>query len=1126
MREPSDRERRVLAASDFSTNLVVTAGAGSGKTSLLVERILHLVLERETPLERVAAITFTVKAASELRDRVEDALDRIIELCRGGAVSGREVGEADRVFGRLKDLDPSRAAERAERALDSLDAASIGTIHSFAADILRRHHRLAGVDPAFEVDEGEAWNALFEEAWPKFLEENLGPGKDPGPWGRPLARLSLEALETLARELAAFGVPREAFGEGAAALQKLAARVHGRARLHEIRGIREAVRGARGANRNLPRQLAVLEGAFSRYAEEGDPPRPEDFEGLPKGGPDLGKNYAGPRKDELQAALRRIASEAKRLAEWDPSLFRDVLACLRPFADRLRREYLERGYVSYDAIVLLARDLLRDHPEVRREEARRFDAILVDEFQDTDPVQYEIVFFLAAKVPRSGSDAPRDAFRSPLEPGKLFIVGDAKQSIYHFRGADIRAYKRAVDAIARGGREPIELSANFRSAPEIVRPLNDLFRAQFPPATGGSGSGVGAAGFDPEFQGLEPVLSDAGEPRIEIWSVGEGELSARRRRELEAEIVAAEIAERLGRGEFRLQDVAILLRAFSELDIYLRALRARRIPYIVDGGKGFLRRYEVELLLAFLRAVTTPADAVSLVACLRSPALAVPDEELRRYAAAARKESGGDRHAVWSLSAEPDAREFPHLARALELLRSVAREARGSPIDRLARKVCDEIPLRLAMAASYEGAQRVANLDKALRRIARLAGEGRLTDAEILESVEEREAAGIDEGDSALSDETVEAVRVLTIHKAKGLEWPVVILPDIARWQEPPRSDDRVGIVSVEAEGAAGSGFRGPALAVRVGSFVTPARFLEEDEERAHEAAESRRLLYVATTRAKERLVLVVGAPKKKTRSWVDALAAWGYAREGGAPPEEESFAGGAVLHRKFLEAPKVPRAPREAGADTKLLEAARAYEEAVRKLSGRKAPAVLRPSALEGPPEDRSLAPLDGEAAEPRLGDPPEREVALAAGTAAHLLLELWEGGDPAWLSENAPRAAAIAAAEAEIDPGTVLAELRKILERAEKSGRLQALAALGPIAREVPLLFRGDGGEVWDGVIDAVAGSAEEPRVVDYKTSGDPASPDELRRRYAGQLGLYARAVAAALGLASPVPADVEPL
>lgn len=1121
-----DPEERDRAASDLSTNLVVTAGAGSGKTSLLVERLLHLVLEREAPLERIAAITFTVKAASELRDRVEDALDRILELSRGEAESGRRAGEADRVFGRLKHLDPSVLAERAERALDSLDAASIGTIHSFAADILRRHYRLAGVDPAFEVDEGEAWNALFEEAWPEFLEENLGPGKDPGPWRRPLASLSLEALETFARKLASFSVPREAFGEDALALETLAAKAHGRARLEEVRRIREAVRGASRASRNLPRHIETLEAAFARYAETGCPPRPEDLEGLPKKGIDFGKNYDGPDKEELQSALSRIASEAKRLCAWDPELFRDAIACLRPFAAGLRRRYLEAGYISYDAIVLLARDLLRDRPEVRREEAGRFDQILVDEFQDTDPVQYEIVFFLAAKAPRSRSDAPRDAFCSALEPGKLFIVGDAKQSIYHFRGADIRAYERAVQAVRREGGERLTLRANFRSAPEIVKPLNELFRAQFPAALDDPGGGTGAGGFDPEFEALEAVRREAGEPRIEIWSAGAGELGARRRRELEAEIVAAEIAERVGRGDFRLQDVAILLRAFSELDVYLRALRARRIPYIVDGGKGFLRRYEVELLLAFVRAVTTPADSVSLVACLRSPALAVPDEELRRYAAASKKESGGERGSLWSLYAEPDAHEFPRLSRALELLRSVAREARGSPIDRLARRVCDEIPLRLAMAASYAGAQRVANLDKALRRIASLAREGRLTDAEILSSVEEREAAGIDEGDSALSDETVEAVRVLTIHKAKGLEWPVVIVPDLARQPDRERPEDRVGVVRFESEGAGESTLRAEALAVRIGDFVSPAQLIKEDEDRAHEAAEGRRLLYVATTRAQERLVLVAGSPKRKTRCWVDALAAWGYARPGGAPPEEESFAGGAVLHRKFPEAPKATRAPREAGAETELLEAARAYEEAMRKLSGRKAPAFLRPSALEGPPEDRSLAPVDGEAAEPRPGALPEREVALAAGTAVHLLLELWEGGDPRWLLENAPRAAAIAAAEAGIEASAVAAEVRKILERADKAGRLAALAALRPMAREVPVLFRGDGGEVWDGVIDAVAGSAEDPRVVDYKTSGEPASRDELRRKYAGQLGLYARAVAAALGLASPVPADAEPL
>jgi ATP-dependent helicase/nuclease subunit A len=1178
------------------------AGAGTGKTSLLVERMLHQILERGIPLERMVAITFTVKAAAELQDRLEDALERVaahaVEADRAGRV-GTATSEADRVLARL---DPAVRKEARRRALDALEAipgAALGTIHSFAAELLRRHHRAAGVDVTFDVDDGEGAAELFEELWARFIEESLGasPAERDAHGGRPqgwrplLGKVSLETVEKIARRLAGFGIPREVLGEGAEAAQREQVRAIAERAAGEIRSIRSAVGGATGLNARLLPLLDDLEAAYAAPLE-GEPPasrieritqpheggsagaspsrgtsrlRAEDF-------PEscaVGARSSVPEEDRkvIEADLKRLVKGIKALAETDAAIAGELAACIGPFVERFRREYLRRGFVSYDGLVVLARDLLRDHADVRLAEGNRYDQILVDEFQDTDPLQYEIVFFLAEEAEgiseASGHCAlERDAYRSRLVPGKVFIVGDAKQSIYHFRGADIRAYRRAVEAIERGGGRVLELRANFRSVPELVGPLNDLFASQFPPLPEGrrpcrpSGDGpAGAgpsnggtapvpsllsdpgrdrrepvppatpAGFDPAFAPLDAVRDPAGEPRIEIWSVGEGELKAPERRAAEASAIAARLSASFDAGEVSPGDVAILFRAMTGADTYLRALRARGIDAIVDGGKEFYRRHEVELLLTALRVFVNPSDEVSLVSLLRSPVCAVPDRELQAHAARPLEEG----EARWSLAAKVDGKAHRALVRALNLLRDFRERHRNEPIDRVAWALLDETPLRLAMAASYGGGQRVANIEKAVRRIAELAADGRLDSGEILGRLEADGSIAVEEGDSPLADETVDAVRVLTIHKAKGLEWPVVILPDLAREERPPASVETVAAAAerrLDLPGEAPAPLP-PALALRIGGATTPAFLRHREEEERHREAESRRLLYVAATRARERLVLVVGAQKGRESPWMGALGAWGYAIDGGTPPEARTLHGGAVLHERIPEGKAGRRLRSREAPDPRLLGAARAFVEATEGIADRAGGRILSPSGL-AKGSDRAERTEDGEGIRGAEASG-ERALAMAAGTAVHLLLELWDRKDPRWLEAEAPRAATVAARGMDLgaeETGEVLARVRAILRRAADAGRISAIAAEPSLARELPLLLRDAEGNVWDGTVDLVAGAVERPRVVDYKTTVTGAAEEELLKAYEGQLELYAEGVWRAMGLADRPEVGIEAL
>ncbi len=1083
-----DRDARRTATTVFDRNLVVEAGAGTGKTSLLVERLLVALGAGLVDAAGFAAITFTEKAAAEMRDRLAAGLEELRAFARGAAP--RPEKASGRAFAHLtgeRAVAPADLERRSLSALVNLDRAAVLTIHSFCSDLLRSHPVEAGVDPAFRVDEGPLYAALLEEAWEEFLRVELGPGAARGEiWKRLLSAADTGAVREAALALARFDVPASLL-RGARTGEDARPALRAEA-LRRIAAIDSVVTRQKGMTRNALGKLGEYKKALALFSDRGpdalrDAIRSDEDlrEALRKAPPKRNAALSVVAPEELEGVARDARRLAGLLATIDDRLAEILLEAAAPFALDARRRLLAGGAVSFDALLSLARDLLRDRPAVREEARRRYRMLLVDEFQDTDPLQYEIVLYLAGRV----GEREKDAYAVPLEPGRLFIVGDPKQSIYRFRGADYAAFRRAVDRVVAEGGLELDLVANFRSVPAILGPVNDLFRGSWR-----------ASPRQPGYVPIEPVRADAPpSPRVEVWTVESR--NAVERRDLEGALVAERIRHLVETEGYERRDVFVLLRAFTVVHQYARPLRDAGIPFVVDGGRLFLDRPEVRHLMAVLRALARPSDPVALLAYLRSPAGAVPDTELAAHAAA-----GGS----WKLREEVDAERLPALARALAGLRALRDETADLPADAVVRRAMARTGSLVLGGFAHEGAQRVANLGKLAAAAAQLARDGRLSLNDVLDEIENERASDV-EGDSPLADERVNAVRVLTVHKAKGLESKVVFVVDLAR-------RDAHGGRSLRPVEVADLPGRGKALGLAVGGVFGSARALRDLEEEEHEAAERLRLLYVAATRARERLILLTGAGEKS--AWAGALAPWGYS-VADPPADGRTIAEGRVLHRVSTAGWKAPEEPR--GAVREPAEAVESFRAAVRRYEEAARPPLRRPS---GPPES-----LDGarEASEDAgaSGEARDRDVGRAAGIATHEILERWSpvaGPVPEPLVRSA---AARAARETSAEPEAVERELREVLAAFASSSLAQKLASVEVIGREVPVLLRHGDGTASSGILDLLYREADGTVVVaDFKTDRS-LSPDEARERYGPQLSVYAEAVGRSLGLGSVPRAEL---
>ncbi|HET7058850.1 MAG TPA: UvrD-helicase domain-containing protein, partial [Nitrospiraceae bacterium] len=541
----SDSLARARAATADDRNIVVTAGAGTGKTTLLVNRLLHLLLHRAEPLPigDIVALTFTNKAADEMKLRLRM---------------------------RLSELS---ANDLAAKALHELEKSQIGTIHSFAAHLLRLYPIESRVDPGFQQDDGRQFDAFFQQEWVLWLDQELGSaGAHDDIWRVVLSLVTLEELQELARGFVGELIPMDDMLDLALDLEHLSPSIR-EWLLHQARTASD-LRRTHPKTNTFERMLEDAATYLDRFARQQRCTAPES---LNREAPPITTQW---ERDDYEQA-KRIIRVAQGVAAVRLDVLKPMVHLIVPFARECRRRFVLTGYISFDGLVARARNLLRDHPRIRRELKRQFRSILVDEFQDTDPVQYEMILYLAEAAGGEASD-----WRTiRLEPGKLFIVGDPKQSIYAFRRADMEAYDTVVEdhvlAQTPSG-ERHALHTNFRSHAALLASINGFFARMFPEQS--------IKGIQPRY---DPLLSrDTQIPlpgeQMEIRLVrpdgldADADTAGRAEADELARWLREEVFEREEIHEhgvpvkIRPGHVAILFRTLTDMRDYLEALRRYR----------------------------------------------------------------------------------------------------------------------------------------------------------------------------------------------------------------------------------------------------------------------------------------------------------------------------------------------------------------------------------------------------------------------------------------------------------------------------------------------------------------------------------------------------------------------
>jgi ATP-dependent helicase/nuclease subunit A len=1086
-RTPLDQSTRDRLVAEFDRNLVVEAGAGSGKTYSMAMRMAAGIAAGKYSVEQMAAVTFTRKAAAELRGRFKLALEERL----GTAACGAE-------------------RQRLQAALSRIELLFAGTIHAFCAHLLRERPVDADLAPGFvELDDTENLRRQ-RQAWRDYVASARASGS------RPMLDLLDAGIrpQDLYRSFAAVcehedvefdqgaGEPPDfestlkrvetfwtALGEVKPDAFAADTRCRAQQKFDEFDG--------RLANVRRQRRLAALGSLLTFWGNTGvtavwwsDRVNRD-------------KSFGKRARDLVDRFFREVVDPF--LAQWMAYVHRLAMQVLNEARDAYAEQRRRENIVNYVDLLRRTAGMLREGEAVRLALQRKYRWLFIDEFQDTDPVQAEIFLMLAAdEAGAAGPDATAgshgtrsvfDPFALPLRPGALFIVGDPKQSIFRFRRADIDIYTRVRQRIEDTGGEVVSLTANFRSLPEVCALANTVFPPLFARYT---------PPYSPAFETLDPVRDDSevtAGPRVARLTIPKREKAAETLKE-EAGRIAAFIRAEVAAKRRACGDFLVLTRNRPRLRVYAEAFDALEIPVEVSGAGLFCKSPEVRALALLLDALADPLDSVALVGVLRGPLFGLSDPELFRF-----RRAGGRFELTFPLPAGDEEQNaaleaqfgpaLPVMRRLQGMLRTVGR----LPLAAAVESILEETGW-LALASTTPGGAQAGHLLQAVDRVREVVEDGGgLADA--AEALNEEEASNEAEA-LPLRPGRRDAVRLMNLHKAKGLEAPVVFLADPGHAFEFPvqlrvvRDDGRAkGYLQIVKDSGAW----------RTTTVGQPAGWAAHaEEEKKYLDAERLRLLYVAGTRARELLIVCRLDESSKNKAWGEFD---GYVQ---AMPE--------------LKVP--PAGPDSKKAAPDLSAGTRAEAGAVRAAKHDRARqaswAVMNPtgakSRLTATVEARRVA---GDAAATAVPDTASHRVdaGVAWGTLIHGLLEHAMRHTAATRKDLARLALWLTVESKDLRP--FIPEALDLVDAVSRDPVWHEARAAGEVCVEVPFALRiepsspGAGGLPVDtptilrGVIDVAHRTGNGWRILDYKTDRIDGVTDVdtmLRARYGAQLDQYSLA------------------
>lgn len=1065
-------EAQLRAMTTVGMDLCVDAGAGSGKTRVLVERIIHLLDKRLADLDEIVAITFTEKAALEMKERLREA-------CRDKAPKDDPQG-----------LSYWREIER------RITHARISTIHSFCTSILREHALHQGRDPDFTMLEEAESSLMSKDVTQRVLDEMITRDDEAArsvafEYGmRGLSAIlemmlrrrglveqiandlpleDAEALTThmieragqaIAEQLRAFARSRK-LQELTKALSEL------EGRCEDVDDLRETIRVemidlcTRIASSENPDEIIKCVEALSAFgfrgAKKKNWPGEGDYEAIKNAQDAVKATAQREMPPDIDEAIERKSTE---LVVQLYHVYAEVSAAYQ------EQKALAVG-MDFEDLILETHGLLMSDEHVCGQVARGMKYLLIDEFQDTDNVQLRI----ARQLTQQGEG------KRP----ELFVVGDAKQSIYYFRGADISVYQE----VRESSGDVIHLDENFRSLPNVLSFVNDFFSSAGLFEEGGVPyaplEGKREAQKDGRIAFLYPHLEE--KTNVEDARRAEGLLIASRLADMCSGPSAVEVTDPDTHEirEANFGDVAILFRSTSSLYAYEDGLRRHGIPFNVVAGQGYYERQEISDILNLLRVLVNPLHELALCGWLRSPLVALSDESLMYLCA-----DTSLARAFASYASLDDPEQQCRLEYARELVVELKEEALKLPLSTFLRRLIERTRAESLLLSQAHGVQKVANLRKLVSLADNFSRATSPTLREFIRYLGDVSSQSVREGDAPLRTGHSGAVTLMTIHKAKGLEFPIVVVADIARGRAGGPNKDIVGLhreVGIAAK-----------YTDDVGESVSPAslKLLNKCRER-EEGNESARILYVAMTRARDWLLLS-GAPKGESpgQGWFST-----FNEVYGLHGMKDS----ATISRDDWSATVY----REASAPRSMAQSSQLKVVTLGDALWKKVEALPTPAGYGASVTITELASRFSDAA---IGDEDFREsdrTPLLRGQLIHRMFEAWD-----FEKDTEGNVTAMARYASQFE--STLPDWREHVDAAAKlfaaSELYEIFRKAQQIEREVPFTLS-LGGQLLRGTADAVV---DRRLLVDFKTG---KAHSERQRQYEWQLRLYALAMQKSLGI-----------